>query len=76
MPPQLPVLKAREVVRALLRAGFYIHHQTGSHVQLRHHTLPQLRVTVPNHPGDVPKRDLHSILRQSNLSVEEFLKLL
>jgi hypothetical protein len=27
MPDKLPVLKAKEVVRALQRAGFYIHHQ-------------------------------------------------
>ena len=30
MPDKLPVLKAKEVVRALERAGFYIHRQTGS----------------------------------------------
>jgi predicted RNA binding protein YcfA (HicA-like mRNA interferase family) len=76
MPPQLPILKAREVVQALLRVGFFIHHTTGSHVQLRHRTLLHLRITVPNHPGDLPKRDLHSILKQASLSREEFLKLL
>jgi predicted RNA binding protein YcfA (HicA-like mRNA interferase family) len=27
MPPKLPVLKAKEVIAALLRAGFYVHHQ-------------------------------------------------
>jgi predicted RNA binding protein YcfA (HicA-like mRNA interferase family) len=26
----LPILKPKEVIRALQRAGFYIHHQTGS----------------------------------------------
>jgi hypothetical protein len=33
MPPRLPVLRPREVVAALLRAGFYIDHQTGSHAR-------------------------------------------
>jgi len=31
MAPDLPVLKPRKVLRALLRAGFVIHHQTGNH---------------------------------------------
>jgi predicted RNA binding protein YcfA (HicA-like mRNA interferase family) len=33
MADKLPVLKAQEVVRALLRGGFYIHHQAGSHAR-------------------------------------------
>ncbi|MBI4910178.1 MAG: type II toxin-antitoxin system HicA family toxin [Acidobacteria bacterium] len=36
--PRLPILKAREVLRVLLRAGFFIHHQTGSHARLLHST--------------------------------------
>jgi len=40
MPDKLPVLKAKEVVRALQRAGFYIHHQAGSHARLLHRTKP------------------------------------
>jgi predicted RNase H-like HicB family nuclease len=35
MSPRLPVLNPREVLRALLRAGFEIQHQTGSHAPLR-----------------------------------------
>ena len=76
MAPQLPVVTAREVVRALLRAGFVIHHQTGSHVQLTHPQRPGLRVTVPSHSGDVPRGTLHAILRQAGLSRDEFLRLL
>jgi predicted RNA binding protein YcfA (HicA-like mRNA interferase family) len=30
----LPTLKPKEVLKALQRAGFYIHHQTGSHIVL------------------------------------------
>ncbi len=43
--PRLPALKPREIIRALERAGFFIHHQTGSHAQLKHHTKPELRVS-------------------------------
>jgi predicted RNA binding protein YcfA (HicA-like mRNA interferase family) len=42
--PRLPVLKPKEVLRARLRAGFEIHHQSGSHAQLRNPQKPHLRV--------------------------------
>jgi predicted RNA binding protein YcfA (HicA-like mRNA interferase family) len=64
------------VVRALQKAGFYIHETTGSHVQLKHLTKPG-RVTVPNHQGfDLPKSIVKSIIRQAGLTNEEFLNLL
>jgi predicted RNA binding protein YcfA (HicA-like mRNA interferase family) len=72
----LPVLKPRLVINALLRGGFYIHHQTGSHVRLVHETRPDLRVTVPIHSKDTPKGTLRRIIRQADLTVEEFLQLL
>ena len=77
MSPRLPVLKPREVLRALLKAEFEIHHQAGSHAQLRHPQKPHLRVTVPRHDRfDLPLPVLKSILRQTELTVEEFLEYL
>ena len=77
MSPGLPVLKPRQVLRALLRAGFIIHHQTGSLAQLRHPAKPHLRVTVPRHDRfDLPVFVLGNILRQAELTVEQFLNLL
>jgi len=76
MAAKLPVLKAKEVVRALLKAGFYVHHQTGSHARLLHRAKPELRVTVPIHSKDVPPSLLKRILKQAALSEEEFLTFL
>jgi predicted RNA binding protein YcfA (HicA-like mRNA interferase family) len=76
MSPKLPVLRGKEVIRALERAGFYIHHQTGSHARLFHRTRPDLRITIPVHSGDLPNSILKSIIRQAGMSNEEFLKLL
>lgn len=75
MPP-LPILKPRQVTKALRRAGFYLDHQTGSHAQFLHKTNPQLRVTVPIHNKDVKRGTLKNIIRQSGMSVDDFLKLL
>ena len=72
----LPVLKPKEVLRALLKAGFYIHHQTGSHARLFHKERSELRVTIPIHSKDLPVKTLHRILKQADLTPEEFKELL
>ena len=70
-----PRVKPREVMHALLRAGFVEVASKGSHRQFRR---PQGggRVTVPVHEGrDVPPGTLRSILRQAGLTAEEFTAL-
>jgi predicted RNA binding protein YcfA (HicA-like mRNA interferase family) len=71
----LPALKPAAVLRALKRAGFYIHHIKGSHYYLKHPDKPGLRVTLPYHSGDLKRRTLVSITEQAGYSVEEFLEL-
>ena len=71
--PKLPVLKPRQVMSALEKAGFRQVRQRGSHVQFKRGNL---LVTVPNHPGDLNPQVLRSILRQSQMTQEEFFALL
>jgi predicted RNA binding protein YcfA (HicA-like mRNA interferase family) len=71
--PKLPSLKPQQVVAALERAGFYQVRQRGSHLQLK---KGNLLVTVPMHAGDLKPGTLRSIIRQSRMSVDEFLTLL
>ena len=73
---QLPVLKPKAVLRALQRAGFYIHYQTGSHARLLHRTHSERRVTLPIHTKDVPLPTLKRILQQAGLTADEFRKYL
>jgi predicted RNA binding protein YcfA (HicA-like mRNA interferase family) len=73
---RLPALKPREVLRALERAGFFVHHASGSHYVLKHPDNPALRVTLPYHPRDLKRRVLQSIVRQAGLTPERFLELL
>jgi len=69
-------LKPREVVRALERAGFYIHETSGSHVHLKHPDRTG-RITVPYHERfDLPKHIVKSIVRQAGLTNPEFFRLL
>jgi predicted RNA binding protein YcfA (HicA-like mRNA interferase family) len=74
--PSIPSVKGREVLRALLKGGFYIHHQKGSHARLFHKDKPELRVTLPVHSRDLPESILRRILKQADLTEEEFLTLL
>ena len=71
--PKLPVLSADKVINALKRAGFRIVRQSGSHIHLWNDEDRTL-VTVPNH-SELAKGTLNSIIKQSKMARDEFLKL-
>jgi predicted RNA binding protein YcfA (HicA-like mRNA interferase family) len=74
--PKVPSLNGRQVLQALLKAGFYIHHQSGSHARLFHDERPELRVTIPVHNKAIPHKTLMAILKQADIGEAEFLRLL
>lgn len=74
MTPKLPVIGAKDMIRALERAGFYFHHQTGSHITMKH--VDRRRVTVAFHVGDMKRGMIRAILREANISIEDFIGLL
>ncbi len=76
MIPRLPALKPKAVLKALQRAGFYIHHTTGSHKVLKHPGRPNLRVTVSLHNKDLKRRTMESIIDQSGMTRDQFIALL
>jgi len=76
MSRKLPACKPAEVIRALQRAGFVVRRVRGSHHQLTHAINPELRATVPYHNRDLKRGTLRAILRDCELSVDEFLGLL
>jgi predicted RNA binding protein YcfA (HicA-like mRNA interferase family) len=76
MNERLPALTARDVIRALERAGFVISRTSGSHCRLIHPNDPTLKVTVPVHSGDVKRGTLRSIIAQAGFTVSEFIELL
>lgn len=76
MSQRLPALKPRAVIRALQRAGFFVHHVTGGHYFLKHPDRPNLRVSVAYHSKDLKRRTLESIIEQAGLTAEEFMRFL
>lgn len=75
MPPRLPNVTAKGLVRALEKAGFVLQRQKGSHATFRHPETKRTTV-VPLHSGDVKRPLLKMILLQAGLTEEELLKLL
>jgi len=72
---RLPVLSAKELIKALVKLGYEIDHQTGSHIILRNSNYPFRRLTIPNHK-EIAKGTLRAIIRQAGLSLEELLSLI
>lgn len=72
--PKLPVVGEREVLKALKKAGFIFSFQAGSHATFKH-PITGKRLTVPLHRGkDFKKGTLRNIIRQADLSVDEFIR--
>lgn len=72
---RLPVVSGKEVIRAFERIGYRISHQTGSHIILRHESLPHRHLSVPNH-REIAKGTLRGLIRDAGLTVDEFTALL
>jgi len=71
----LPVISAKELINILLKVGYETDHQRGSHIILRNKHAPFRRLTVPNHK-EIAKGTLRTIIRESGLTLEDFLELL
>jgi predicted RNA binding protein YcfA (HicA-like mRNA interferase family) len=73
---RLPVASGRQVVAALQRIGYVVVRQKGSHLRLRHpNDLSRRSLTVPDH-RTLKTGTLRAILRDANLTIEQFNDLL
>jgi len=71
---KLPKVSGEQVVAALQRIGFRVRRQHGSHIILRRDE-PFAQTVVPAH-RELDRGTLRAILRQIDLSVEDFIHLL
>ena len=67
-----PLLSGKEIVKAFERAGYCRVDQRGSHIKIRHDSL-QTTLIIPNHK-EVDRWTLRGIIKDAELTVEEFLK--
>jgi len=69
------VVSGEKLCKILEKRGYFVDHQTGSHIVLRNADPPFRRLTVPNHK-EIARGTLRAILHQAGLSIEEFRELL
>jgi len=70
---KLPVVSGKEVIKALSKIGYYVRDRRGSHIHLRHpHRRP---LTIPYH-DEIARGTLRAIIKEADLTVKEFTRLL
>ena len=72
---KLPSLGYKKLIKALKKIGFEEARQTGSHLILLNQKSKKI-IPVPVHNKDIKKGLLAGIIKQANLTMEEFVKLL
>ena len=73
--PKLPIVSDKEVIKALSKIGFVHVRTKGSHAILNKQTdTGKITIPVPLHK-EIAKGTLKSIMKQAELSLEDFLKL-
>jgi len=71
--PKLPTLKPKQVLKKLKKLGFIKDHTSGSHI-IMYHPVNKKRAVIPYHLKDIPKGTLASLLREADISRDEFIK--
>ena len=72
---RLAGFKHKEIISKLRSAGFKFDRQPkGSH-EIWYSSKTKIRITIPNHPGDMPEGTLNAIVKQAGLTVEQFIAL-
>lgn len=72
---RVPNIRPRKVIQVLKKAGFQEVRQTGSHLILVNKERRKV-VPIPMHAKDIKRGLLVSIIKQSGLTIYEFMKLL
>lgn len=66
------LLSSKEVVKVLENNGFVFISQRGSHLKFRKQGIRSKNAIIPSGRKEIPMGTLYSIIRQSDLSKEDF----
>ena len=71
---RLSGFRYRQITKKLKAFGFeFFRNAAGSHEIWRNPVTGKF-TTIPNHPGDMPEGTLRAILKQADITPEDFLK--
>lgn len=73
--PKPPIVKPKDLIKALKRKGFVIDHVSGSHYVM-YNEDKILRAFIAYHNKPIKRKTVMSILKSANISVEELKNLL
>jgi len=68
------LFSSKYIIKVLQSEGFVYISQKGSHIKMRKINNPTLTVIIPDNRKEIPAGTFRSILRQSQLSIEDFEK--
>ncbi len=64
----------RQIIKELKRLGFTFDRQAAGSHEIWYNPDSDKYTTIPNHPSDMPEGTLKAILKQSDITVDQFLK--
>lgn len=64
---------SKQIIKTLLRNGFFIVSQKGPHVKLQTKTLPKKTTIIPTERKEIPYGTFQAILIQSQLTKNDFM---
>ena len=74
--PKLPLISAKEAIKAFEKIGYQVIRRRGSHIRMRHKIDTNKQpITIPNHKT-IGKGLLRKLLRDTELTIEYFLELI
>jgi len=74
--PKLPIISGNQAIKCFEKIGYQVIRQRGSHVRMRHKTdSTKQPLTIPRHKT-LGKGLIRKLLRDAELTIEEFLKIL
>lgn len=71
----IPVITVKQLLSVLIKAGFKIIRQKGSHIRLVN-PITGKATTIAMHAGDLSRKMIMKILKQAGVSAKDFLKFL
>ena len=70
---RLSGFRYRQIIKRLKKMGFVFDRQAAGSHEIWYNEQTDRYTTVPNHPGDMPEGTLRAILRQADISLDDFL---
>ena len=70
---RLAGFKYRKIVSLLKKFGFEFYRQAAGSHEIWYNPQTNKFTTIPNHTGDMPEGTLRAILKQAEISIDDFL---